>query len=77
MLVVLIRRGVKKAQEKDPNRGAWADDDPKSKVGTFVELGRSDYDLYLWLRNFLGHTPNMNKFGKANNPGWDIPGEER
>ena len=77
LLVVLIRRGVRKAQKSDPNRGAWNDDDPKSKVGTFVELEKSDYDLYLFLRNFLGHTPNMNKFGKANNPGWDIPGEDR
>jgi len=77
LLVVLIRRGVRKAQKLDPNRGSWNDDDPRSKVGTFVKLSKSDYELYLFLRNFMGHTPNMNKFGKANNPGWDIPGEER
>ena len=47
------------------------------KLEHLLTLGKSDYDLYLFLRNFLGHTPNMNKFGKANNPGWDIPGEDK
>ena len=37
LLVVLIRRGVRKAQKSDPNRGTWNDDDPKSKVGAFVD----------------------------------------
>ena len=75
LLTILMRRGVRRAQEKDPNRGSWADDDPSSKRGSFVDLERSDNELYLFLRNLLGHTPNMNKFGKGNNPGWDRPGE--
>ncbi len=77
LLTVLIRRGVRLAQKADPERGAWADDDPSSKKGDFVKFAnRSDEELYLELRQMLGHSPDMEKFGKANNPGWNRPGED-
>lgn len=71
LLALLIRRGVRRAKENDPNRGSWNEDEPGSKTGQFVDLSKDQYELYVWLRNKMGHTANLSKHRWDTNDGND------